>query len=150
MTTGDMVVIGLMALGVVIGVGEPLLRHFRHGAPKTEATPETERLLLQKEMVYGAIRDLDFDFHTHKVDQVDYLALRQQLEDEAVQLLQQLDTVDPRLGLEGAIEQQVRALRQRPSLAPSDASALVCPDCHFQPGPEDTFCPVCGSPLQPA
>ena len=35
-------------------------------------------------MLYGAIRDLDFDFQTGKVDQKDYAELRQQLEREAV------------------------------------------------------------------
>lgn len=148
MTAGDMAIIGLMALGVVMGVGEPLLRHVLAGKPDSEEAPETERLLLQKDMVYGAIRDLDFDFQTHKVDQADYVALRQQLEDEAIQLLQQLDAVDPRLGLEGVIEQQVQALRQRPPLPSSEDGVLGCPDCRFQPGPEAHFCPVCGHPLQ--
>ncbi len=77
-----------------------------------EGDDDTERLLLQKEMLYGAIRDLDFDFQTGKVDQKDYAELRQQLEREAVQILRQLDAADPLVALDHEIEQQVLALRR--------------------------------------
>src|SRR5206468_8377355 len=85
MTAVDIAVICLMALGVVVGVGEPLARRWSYRVYGHEDGHDIERLLLQKEMLYGAIRDLDFDFQTGKVDQKDYAELRQQLESEAVQ-----------------------------------------------------------------
>ena len=83
MTAIDIAVICLMAICVVIGVGEPLARRWSYRVQGHESDDDTERLLLQKEMLYGAIRDLDFDFQTGKVDQKDYAELRQQLETHA-------------------------------------------------------------------
>ena len=95
MTVIDLAVICLMAICVVIGVGEPLARRWSYRVHGQENGDDTERLSLQKEMLYGAIRDLDFDFQTGKVDQKDYAELRQQLEREAAQILRQLDAADP-------------------------------------------------------
>lgn len=148
MTIVDMAIIALMALCVVIGVGEPLVRQAWARTPEPGDHQETAQLLLHKEMVYGAIRDLDFDFQTHKVDQADYTALRQQLENEAVELLRKLDAVDPHLGLESAIEQQVQALRQQVRTPSGEGEALLCPDCHFQYAPDANFCPVCSHPVR--
>ena len=107
MTVIDLVVICLMAMCVVIGVGEPLARRWSYKVHEQESDDDTERLLLQKEMLYGAIRDLDFDFQTGKVDQKDYAELRQQLEREALQILRQLDAADPLVALDHEIEHQV-------------------------------------------
>ena len=111
MTVIDIAFICLMAICVVIGVGEPLARRWSYRVHDHESGDDTERLLLQKEMLYGAIRDLDFDFQTGKVDQTDYADLRQQLEREAVQILRQLDAADPLIALDHAIEHQVLALQ---------------------------------------
>ena len=86
MTVIDIAVICLMALCVVIGVGEPLARRWSYRAHSHESGADTERLLLQKEMLYGAIRDLDFDFQTGKVDQKDHTDLRQQLDRKSTRL----------------------------------------------------------------
>jgi len=72
MTAIDIAVICLMAICLVVGVGEPLARRRLYSMRGAEGDNDTERLLLQKEMLYGAIRDLDFDFQTGKVDQKDY------------------------------------------------------------------------------
>ena len=58
MTIIDLVVMCLMALGVVVGVGEPLARRWLYSVQGHESGNAPERLLLQKEMLYGAIRDL--------------------------------------------------------------------------------------------
>jgi hypothetical protein len=148
MTVVDMVIIALMALCVVIQVGEPLIRHAWSNAPNTGDDQERDQLMLQKEMVYGAIRDLDFDFHTNKVDQDDYAALRQQLESDAVRLLRQLDTVDPLVSLDTMIEQHVHRLRQQSPATSTDPTALLCSGCHTPQASEAHFCPVCGQALR--
>ena len=68
MTAIDIAVICLMAICLVVAVGEPLARRRAYSERGAEGDNDTERLLLQKEMLYGAIRDLDFDFQTSKVD----------------------------------------------------------------------------------
>ena len=105
---------------------------------------------LQKETLYTAIRDLEFDFHTGKVDQKDYTNLRQHLESEAVQILQQLDEVDPLAGLDGELERQILALRQHPLSKGAAVSTLLCPGCAATLQGHENFCPSCGRPLLPA
>jgi hypothetical protein len=148
MTAIDIAVICLMAICVVIGVGEPLVRRWSYRIHDHEGNDDTERLLLQKEMVYGAIRDLDFDFQTGKVDQKDYAELRQQLESEAVQILRQLDAADPLIALDHEIEQQVLALRRHSALTVCDSNRESCCGCGTPLENSENFCPGCGQALR--
>jgi len=148
MTTIDLAVICLMAICVVIGVGEPLVRRWSYSIQGHESNDDTERLVLQKEMVYGAIRDLDFDFQTGKVDQKDYAELRQQLESEAVQILRQLDAADPLIALDHEIEQQVLALRRHSASTVCSSSRESCYGCGTPLENSENFCPCCGQALR--
>jgi hypothetical protein len=148
MITIDIVVICLMAVCVVIGVGEPLARRRLYQAHGHEGGDDTERLLLQKEMLYGAIRDLDFDFQTGKVDQKDYVELHQQLEREAVQILRQLDAADPLVALDHEIEQQVLALRRPIASTVYGSSQQACFSCGTPLENGENFCPCCGQALR--
>ena len=140
MISFDMVVLLLLAAALVAFIGEPLLAQRRSQQGDTALrTQEVERLNLQKEGLYTAIQDLDFDYQTGKVDQRDYTALRQQLEGEAIDTLRALDGVDPLAALDEALEQQIARLR---AAAPEVSSA--CPNCGAD-GPDDAgFCAVCG------
>ena len=148
MTVIDIAVICLMAICVAIGVGEPLARRWSYRVHDHESSDDTERLLLQKEMLYGAIRDLDFDFQTGKVDQKDYAELRQQLEREAVQILRQLDAADPLVALDHEIEQQVLALRQHRASTVCGSSRKSCFGCGTPLENGENFCPCCGQALR--
>lgn len=148
MTTIDIAVICLMAICVVIGVGEPLVRRWSYRVHSYEGGDNTEQLLLQKEMLYGAIRDLDFDFQTGKVDQKDYAELRQQLEREAVQILRQLDAADPLVALDHEIEHQVLALRRPVASTVCGSSQKPCFSCGTLIENDENFCPCCGQALR--
>ena len=148
MITIDIVIICLMAICIVIGVGEPLARRRLYQAHGHEGDADTERLLLQKEMLYGAIRDLDFDFQTGKVDQKDYAELHQQLEREAVQILRQLDAADPLVALGDEIEQQVLALRRPIASTVYGSSRQACCSCGTPLENGENFCPCCGQALR--
>ncbi len=87
----DAVMILFMALGLVMFIGEPLVRRVSESGQNGAEDSELDQLILQKETVYTAIGDLDFDFRTDKVDDQDYTALRDRLEDEAIQQLRQKD-----------------------------------------------------------
>lgn len=148
MTVIDLAVICLMAICVVIGVGEPLIRRWSDSVPDSKDSDDTERLLLQKEMLYGAIRDLDFDFQTGKVDQKDYTELRQQLEREAVQILRQVDAADPLVTLDYEIEHQVLALRRHRASPVCGSSREACRSCGAPLENGENFCPCCGQALR--
>jgi hypothetical protein len=144
MTAIDIAVICLMAICLVVGVGEPLARRRSYRAHGDEGDNDTERLSLQKEMLYGAIRDLDFDFQTGKVDQKDYTELRQQLEREAVQILRQLDAADPLVALDHEIEHQVLALRRHSASTVCGSNRESCSGCGTPLDGGENFCPCCG------
>ena len=148
MTVIDLVVICLMAIGVVIGVGEPLARRWSYTVHDQESDDTTEQLLLQKEMLYGAIRDLDFDFQTGKVDQKDYAELRQQLEREALHILRRLDAADPLVALDHEIEQQVLTLRRHRASTVCGVSREACCACDAPLENDEHFCPCCGQALR--
>ena len=128
MNTADVVVIIFLAIGLVVWVGEPLVRRGRTRETAADAQADViERLTLQKETLYTAIRDLDFDHQTGKVDAEDHAVLRRQMEEEAVDLLRQLDLADPLADLDLAAEQHILAYRQK-----EDAAAVsedACPTC---------------------
>jgi zinc-ribbon domain len=144
----DVAIICLMAIGLVVCVGEPLVRRASYKSQGREDNNGTETLLLQKEMLYVAIRDLDFDFQTGKVDQKDYDELRRQLERDAVHILRQLDAVDPLIAFDNEIERQVLDLRRRGTAKARGSSQDVCPSCGTPLESGDNFCPACGRALR--
>ena len=144
----DVAVVCLMALSLVVYVGEPLVRRAASRLSGREDDDSTAHLLLQKETLYGAIRDLEFDFHTGKVDQKDYDELRQQLEGEAIHILRQLDVVDPLLAFDNEVEQQVRQLRQRRAAPTYGAGRVRCTGCRIALDGDESFCPSCGQAVR--
>lgn len=148
MNAADVVVIVVMAIGLVVWVGEPLVRRGRARETAADAQGEAiERLTLQKETLYTAIRDLDFDHQTGKVDAEDHAVLRHQMEEEAADILRQLDLADPLSDLDLAAEQEILAYRLK-----KDAAAVsedACPTCGTGLASDPTYCPICGQLLKP-
>ena len=148
MTAIDVAIICLMAIGLVVWIGEPLVRRVSYTSHGHEDNDAAGGLLLQKEMLYVAIRDLDFDFQTGKVDQKDYSELRRQLEREAVYILRQLDAVDPLVMFDHEVEQQVIGLRQRHISTARGSGQETCASCGTPLERDDNFCPACGQALR--
>jgi hypothetical protein len=143
-----MLIVVLIATGLVIFLGEPLVRREQATLPISAQALEAEQLSLHKETLYTAIRDLDFDYHTGKVDQQDYTVLRQQLEDEAIQILQALDNVDPLAALDSELERQIAALRQPFADEAVGPTWCQCPRCDTRVPGDERFCAACGQTLQ--
>ena len=137
----------LMGVAIVVFVGQPLVMRAFPSPPTDVARQDFERLSVQKETLYSAIRDLDFDFQTGKVDHEDYAALRHRLEAEAIQILRQIDRVDPLAELDGELERQILALRQASPPYPSLSIPTVsCIACRVRLHGNENFCPACGHP----
>ncbi|MEE9146898.1 MAG: hypothetical protein V3U27_05810 [Candidatus Tectomicrobia bacterium] len=148
----DWLVILLMAVGLVVFIGEPILRRGYPAPFEPESAQELEQLVLQKETLYMAIRDLDFDYHTEKVEGHDYTELRRSLEDEAIQVLRQLDATDPFAALDSELEEQIAALRQPHLEDPTGLAQDMCRGCgatlrgdeNFPLNVHVNFCAFCG------
>ncbi len=144
----DLLMIVLIAAGLVIFIGEPLVRREAPPPLGSAQEHEVEQLTLQKETLYTAIYDLDFDYHTGKVDRQDYTALRQDLEGEAIETLRALDAVDPLAALDSEIEQRIAALRQSASGDREGETQTMCPRCETVLQGDENFCAACGEPLR--
>lgn len=145
----ELILIGLMAIGLVVFIGEPLVRRQSHEDLGAAQDVEVDQLTLQKETLYMAIRDLDFDYHTGKVDDADYTDLRQQLEHEAIDTLRALDQIDPLATLGDELEREIAALRHTETASVHTAidpgSAPSCGQCGAARHPDDKFCSGCGN-----
>jgi hypothetical protein len=143
MISFDILILLILAAGLVVFIGEPLLdqRRLKHAAPPP-GVQEIERLNLQKEGLYTAIQDLDFDYQTGKVDRRDYVELRDQLEGEAIDMLRELDGIDPLAALDETLEQQISRLRA--AVSESNPPTDGCAKCGTDYPHNASFCSVCG------
>ncbi len=146
MISFDMLVLLLLTAGLVVFIGEPLVSQ-RHTLRFSQATTdpqrqEIEQLNLQKEGLYTAIHDLDFDYQTGKVDQQDYAELRSQLEGEAIETLRELDQIDPLAALDETLERRIASLRAAP--AEATLSTHVGSACGTDYPHDARFCIICG------
>jgi len=130
-------------------------------------------LLRQRDAIYAAIRELDFDFGLGKISEEDYRPQRERLVAQGVEVLKQLDALPPdgTAGLEAEIEAEVKRLRQkrgrraRKLAAPMQVSdeeietqvralrrrqtpaSSFCAQCGAAVQPDDRFCRNCGAAL---
>lgn len=146
--TIDSVVILFVAVGLAVFVVSPLFRQQSGTVSRSPEEDELEQLTLHKETLYTAIRDLDFDFQTDKVDDRDYRELRHHLETEAIELLRRMDAVDPLGRLDDEIEREILAIRrQHPATDAEQALQSLCTACHAVLQGDEKFCPFCGHAL---
>lgn len=151
---------GLVALGVLIIVAAFVAQPFfspgsgEGGSGGRRAVSDARRraeLLQERNRLYAAIRDLDFDYKTNKVADDDYTAQRHTLMAEAVEVLQQLDALpaDEEPAEVDPIEAAVAALRSgAPAVTPTTGQAATfCPQCGEPVAADDHFCGACGARL---
>ena len=69
---------------------------------------------MDRETLYDAIRELDFDYRMGKVEEDDYRATRSRYENRAVELMRAIEeTAGPAPGIEDRIEHEIAALRKK-------------------------------------
>ena len=161
-------VIGLaMLIAVAAFVAQPLVVRSR-ALPSSESP--RDKLLAERDALYVSLRDLDFDFQTGKLLEVDYRAAREQYVVRGVEILKQLDaaevrpqTADRRSQMAGdQAEAAIQARRKIKAQAQSpedeiEAAIRVrrqvatqnpkCPNCGRPVDLTDRFCGKCGAAL---
>jgi hypothetical protein len=163
------------AIGVIVAayVAQPLLVKTRVKA-SAEDSPR-EKLLAERDTVYAAIRDIDFDFQTGKLLEADYHAMRDKYAARGVELLKELDAM-PEVGSQRSevggqraeaadeIEAAVRARRKaKPPSQEDEIEAAVRARRRAAQGPKsetpalragasvrNQACPKCGRPIDPS
>jgi len=132
----------LALLLVVAGlIAQPLL-----GPRRPAVLPESERDRLDRERkrILRAIREVDFDRGTGKLDAEDHARLRTDLQAQGAEVLRALGALQTMPGtrdIDAEIEAAVAALRENAE------SARHCAKCSGLVKPGDRFCPRCGAKL---
>jgi hypothetical protein len=159
----------ILALGLVAFVGYPLLREL--GDEEAVAVPEElQDLYARKESTYSALKELEFDYKTGKLSEVDFRELDAKYRHEAIELLEAIDLLEkgeepkPRgkRKAEQAAAVPATTARQRgtgrPAAGGSGARATgngrakvgqgrTCPECDAENPTHARFCGSCGEAL---
>ncbi len=122
----------LLVLTVLAVIGYPLFVEPRT-VEGVEEGDEYHKLISAKESALVALKDLDFDYKTGKLDDEDYQKLKAQYESEAVSVLKQIDEA----GKGG--QKEIRQSKQQ---------GRFCTSCGTKASPDDAFCSSCGKPLK--
>lgn len=158
----------LAALAFVI-IAYPLFRQ----RPSPTEPVEDDRLLqlhAERDAVYSAIKELEFDFKSGSLSAKDYHDLEASYKRKAISYLKDIDDWEKGSGIEDEIERRVMEMRRtKKDIAGSEEGGKVedeiegevmrlrqagdgpaagaCPECGAE-YPEDwRFCPQCGTKL---
>lgn len=123
----------LFAFAIVLFVLEPLLTG-RSALLQAEDRADNEAF--RKHAALRALRDLEYDFQTGKLDEGDYRALKRELVAEAAEVL-----YDGAAGPTDSVEAEIRTVRQRMR------AGTACTHCGAEVLIEGRFCASCGAPL---
>ena len=158
----------LAALGLLHPlVRPPLLALDEGGGPWSKLAALEERKLL----IYGAIRETNFDFRTDKVGEEDYRREIELLKKQAIEVVVEIEALRSQVPhATKSLEKSISTARQRVLQAELDASepatdhatptdmtaagvaslaaASFCTSCGHATAPEDRFCAACGAGLK--
>ncbi len=133
----------LLTIGL-IAIGYPLVRRSR---PTPSAGPDPGReLRSEKENVYEALRDLDFEFRTGKLSEQDYHELQADYRARALRLLQHSDDRQHAPECHACGRLNPSGSRYCEICGASLAPVSACAACGTPGRPDDRFCAVCGHP----
>jgi hypothetical protein len=160
--------IGLtMTVIVAAYVAQPLIARLRTGTATLLEDSPRDKLMAERDALYAAIRDLDFDFQTGKLLEADYRAMREKYAARGVEILKGLDAM-PEIGWRRAeggsrkaeiaddIEAAVRARRkakpaQSAPIEDEIEAAIRARRQAAHPSPKSEIgnqnCPNCGRPV---
>ena len=134
-----------LATGVVSFVLFPVFARSREvqELPSHDAR-ERKNLTEQKERLYDAIQDLDFEYRAGKLSDADYQSVRSDLVSQAAAIMSQLDKLaEP---AEPAVP--AKPPRQEVSEDVTAAEGLACPSCERDNPPGAKFCLQCGARIE--
>jgi len=148
-----LIIAGLAAIFLTypffIGRKPKALRDINHGDEDIIIDPLSDkinRLESQKDSLYTAIQDIEFDYGLGKLSAEDYQELKQQYKLQAVNVLKKLDEINKVAGLnliDSEIENEITAIRK----STSPHANLKCESCGTEYKTGDVFCSKCGSKL---
>ena len=134
----------LLSVAVVAFILHPVL--FQVEAPLERTGEDPTEAQVRKNTALRALRDVEYDYHTGKLDDGDYQQLRSDVAREAVAAIRSADEERPGSTADGseaqaALEKEIARYRERLR------EGLHCPACRNTNGPGSRFCGHCGEAL---
>jgi hypothetical protein len=155
----------LFVLGAIaFFVSLPFLNRSRNvNAPRKEKA--TAALVLERERILSALRDLEFDNSLGKIPEEDFPLLRNELMQKGAQVLRQLDELSPLASKRSTnvnedlpgkdtaasnplLDEDLEASLVKRRNAQKQKTAGFCPNCGKPIYATDLFCPSCGNALR--
>jgi rubrerythrin len=121
----------LLVAAILVYIGWPLYRPETATVTAVEEGDDYHKLLYKKDASLMAIKDLEFDYKTGKIDEDDYNELKKSFEYAAVKVLKAIDHVE-------------KSGKVSPQAGSESIGASVCSGCGNKLGSGDAFCPQCG------
>jgi hypothetical protein len=155
-----MTLIAILLAGVVVFyVVHPILTGKR--APLDRRADEPSEVEARKRVALLALRDVEYDYATGKLNEADYKSLRGELASEALDAMKAEEAVETLSASPGAAApggaEVGGALPDRAALEEEIAryraalqAGSVCPECRGINPPGSRFCATCGFPLAAA
>ncbi|MFP3948045.1 MAG: hypothetical protein ACLFWG_04895 [Longimicrobiales bacterium] len=154
---------GLLAAGVVLYVLLPLVRG--REAPLERSAEEYSEDQFRKQVALAALRDVEYDFATGKMDEEDYRELKAELSAEALRILETLRDEEERVaagagegaagvaaddeGEAGVSEEELDVLEEEIArIRRGLQEGRACRSCAFLNPPGSRFCGRCGEELE--
>ena len=165
------IIILIIAAVVAIYIALPFfLKRNEQEAISLEAGSKSEDPILekikslntQKDNLYTAIKDIEFDYGLGKLSKEDFEELNVKYKNEAASVLREIDAVEKEGGvqtLDSELEKEILAFRKSSSKTDIDvdieneisafrASNQYCPSCGAVVNTQDLFCSKCGAQLK--
>jgi hypothetical protein len=96
----------------------------------------------QRDALYAAIRELDFDHRMGKIDDEDYQRMRGDYTRQAAALLREVDRGNGRSRAADDVEREVAAVRKKEGQVQTQTA--FCASCGAKVRSNDRFCASCG------
>jgi hypothetical protein len=138
----------LLTVAVFAAAAYPFIRHQRTSLTTVHGNSLKE-LHFRRDHTYAMLKELESDYKSGTLSEVDYKTLESRYKSHAVSILKELgdlseDKPMAAAGFEDDIEEQVRSLRHK---APAGKRGSFCPQCGSKNPPDSRFCPDCGTRL---
>ena len=129
----------LLVAAVVIFILQPLITGQRASLVREDDERSEAEALRRVKLL--ALRDVEYDYATGKLDEEDYASLKAELSAEALEALEMSEREASGVGTE-ALEREIAAVRA------GLESGTTCTSCGFANDEGSRFCASCGHPLE--
>lgn len=172
----EILVILIITVLVALYIALPFFLRKKHSINETlestqsaKETPMADKLTAlnnQKEALYSAVRDIDFDYGLGKLSKEDYEELNSKYKNEAATVLKKIEALEIEVGVQTfdqELEKEILSYRKVSPSSKSDDAALEeeisafrsanlnkheCSECGAEFNLEDAFCSKCGAKLK--